>query len=253
MIRNKLNILLFSDTHGKELELILPSVEIDMAIFAGDAGTYKNPHQNIQSVLNFIDWYAAVPNIKHKIWIAGNHCTSIEAGLVDAKTLSKEKGLIYLEDETITIEGLKIFGSPYTPQFGYGWAFNANRGEDIKKHWDLIESDTDIVIVHGPPANCDFLDRCMDGQKVGCYDLTKRIVEIQPSLVVFGHIHEGYGYTKKEIMSEDGESIEKIITFVNASVLNHRYEMTNDPIVIDWDEMCELQENKQIKKEEDEK
>jgi Icc-related predicted phosphoesterase len=239
MIKNKLKILLFSDTHGKELELILPSVEVDIAIFAGDAGTYKNPHQNIQSVLNFIDWYASVPNIKHKIWIGGNHCTSIEAGLVDAKTLSKEKSLIYLEDETIEIDGLKIFGSPWSPWF-HSWAFNAQRGEEINKHWQLIESNTDIIITHGPPASCDFLDRCMDGQKVGCSDLTKKIVEIKPSLVVCGHIHEGYGYTKKEIMSEDGESIEKIVTIVNASVLNHRYEMTNKPVIVELDENREV-------------
>lgn len=240
MIKNKLKILLFSDTHGKESELILPNVEVDMAIFAGDAGTYKNPHQNIQSVLNFIDWYASVPNIKHKIWIGGNHCTSIEAGLVDAKTLSKEKNLIYLEDETIEIDGLKIFGSPWTPQF-HSWSFNAQRGEEINKHWQLIEPNTDIIITHGPPANCDFLDRCMDGQKVGCSDLTKRIVETKSCFLnIHGHIHEGYGHTTKEIMSEDGETVERVITFVNASVLNHRYELVNKPWVIEIDENKEL-------------
>jgi Icc-related predicted phosphoesterase len=237
MINN--NILLFSDTHGKELELILPSGAIDIAIFAGDAGTYKNPNQNVRSVLDFIDWYASIENIKHKIWIAGNHCTSIEAGLVDAKKLSEEKGLIYLEDETIEIDGLKIFGSPWTPWF-HSWAFNVNRGDEINKHWQKIEPNTDIIVTHGPPSNVDFLDRCIDGRKVGCADLTKRIVEVKPSLCVFGHIHEGYGYTKKEIFSEDFESVEKVITFVNASVLNHRYEMTNKPIVVELDEYNEV-------------
>ena len=96
------------------------------------------------------------------------------------------------------------------------------------------------MVTHGPPANCDFLDRCMDGQKVGCSDLTKRIVEIQPSLVVCGHIHEGYGHTTKEIMSEDGETVERVVTFVNASVLNHRYEMTNNPVIVEFDENKEV-------------
>jgi len=221
-IKKTIKIVLFSDTHGKEQELTLPSDGIDIAIFAGDAGTYKNPHQNIRSVLNFIDWYASVPNIKHKIWIAGNHCTSIEAGLVDAKTLSKEKELIYIEDETVIIEGLKIFGSPWTPLF-YNWAFNAERGEDIKKHWELIEPETDIIISHGPVQGV--LDRCMDGSTPGCSDLLEKVREIKPICFVSGHIHEAYGH---ELVDE--------IHYFNVSVLNHRYKMTNKPFVFEVDE-----------------
>jgi Icc-related predicted phosphoesterase len=96
------------------------------------------------------------------------------------------------------------------------------------------------LISHGPPASCDFLDRCISGEKVGCADLTKRIIEIKPTLFICGHIHEGYGYTKKEIMSEDGESVEKVVTFVNASILNHRYEMVNKPVIIEIDENNEV-------------
>jgi Icc-related predicted phosphoesterase len=235
MIKNKLKIALFSDTHGKEQELTMPDGDIDIAIFSGDAGTYKNPIQNVRSVLNFIDWYASLPNIKHKIWIAGNHCTSIEAGLVDAKKLSEEKGLIYLEDETITIEGLKIFGSPYTPFF-YDWGFNVERGEDIKKHWNLIEPGTDVIISHGPVQG--ILDRCMDGSTPGCSDLLEKVREIKPLCFVSGHIHEAYGH---ELVDD--------VNYFNASVLNHRYEMTNKPFVIEIDENKNLEIIKQEENE----
>ena len=49
----------------------------------------------------------------------------------------------------VEIDGIKIWGSPITPYF-YGWAYNRNRGEEIKKHWDLIPDDIDILVTHGP-------------------------------------------------------------------------------------------------------
>ena len=42
-----------------------------------------------------------------------------------------------------------------------------------------------------------------------------------PKLHVFGHIHEGYGLTKKEN-----------IIFVNASVVNENYDIVNKPIEV---------------------
>ena len=41
--------------------------------------------------------------------------------------------------------GLKIYGSPWQPEFG-GWAFNVKRGNDILKKWNKIPTDTDILI-----------------------------------------------------------------------------------------------------------
>lgn len=46
------------------------------------------------------------------------------------------------------IDGLKIWGSPIQHEF-FNWAFNRKRGKEIKKHWDLIPSDTNILITHG--------------------------------------------------------------------------------------------------------
>jgi hypothetical protein len=55
----------------------------------------------------------------------------------------------YLQHESVEIEGLKIFGSPYQPLF-YNWGFqyHASRAEEI---WSAIPKDTDILITHGPP------------------------------------------------------------------------------------------------------
>lgn len=226
-MEKNIKIISFSDTHGKHGMLKLED-EYDIAIFSGDAGTYRNPYQNESGILDFIEWYSSLKNIKHKIWIAGNHCTSIERGFVDAKKLSKEKGLIYLEHELIEVEGLKIFGSPYTPRFGYGWAFNVDRGEPMKKYWSEIPDDTEFLIVHGPPYGV--LDMVMSGERVGCKEMTKRINELENlKLIQYGHIHEDYGH---ELIDD--------VHYINASVLNLRYELQNKPFIFEIDENKEL-------------
>lgn len=218
-LKQKLKVVLFSDTHDKHDFLDLEG-SFDIALFAGDAGTYKDPHRNKAGLLRFIDWYSGLANIRHKVWIAGNHCTSIEAGLVDAKALSLQKGLIYLEHESVQVEGLKIFGSPYTPRFGNGWAFNADRGESIRELWSQIPDDTDIIVAHGPAGQ--ILDQAVYNGSVGCEDLAKRVKEISPLCFVCGHIHEAYGY---ELQGQTH--------YFNVSVLNVEYELFNRPRIIE--------------------
>ncbi len=45
----------------------------------------------------------------------------------------------------MNLYGLKIYGSPWQPEFG-GWAFNVKRGEEILKKWNKIPTDTNILI-----------------------------------------------------------------------------------------------------------
>lgn len=236
-----MKILIISDTHSKHHQIPLEWLsnqngEIETVVHAGDISSMGR----LTEIEDFCEWYDSLDFV-NKIFICGNHDWGFEKNPdAVAEIISRYPSITYLQDSSIIVGGVKIYGAPWQPAF-YNWAFNLQRGEEIAEKWRLIDSDCDILISHGPPSNCDFLDRCMDGQRVGCSDLTKRIIEIKPTLSISGHIHEGYGYTTKEIMSEDGESIEKIVTFVNASVLNHRYEMTNKPIII------ELDENKEVK------
>jgi Icc-related predicted phosphoesterase len=241
-----LKLCFISDTHGKHYELKLPE-DIDILIHCGDISSIGTRAQ----VVDFLYWFGE-QKAKYRIFCAGNHDFWFEPGHPRNRSLRPgdnprdiiSGGIIYLEDETIEIEGIKIFASPWSPWF-HSWAFNAMRGEEIKKHWDLIEPDTDIVITHGPPANT-YLDRCQRGEQVGCADLARAIAEIKPKICAFGHIHEAYGVEDKEVLDlEDQEAPGKITKLINCSVLNLRYEMTNDPVVIDWDEMCELHDNKE--------
>lgn len=94
-------------------------------------------------------------------------------------------GIIYLKNSAVTIEGIKIWGSPVTPYF-LGMAFNKRRGEAIRKIWQQIPSDTDILITHGPPFG-------VRDKKVGCEELLTQVGKLQPKIHVFGHVHGEYG------------------------------------------------------------
>ena len=161
---------------------------VDIAIFSGDESNSRDPYQNEQESLSFLEWYSVGFKAKQKIFIAGNHSTAIAKGLITKKQIEK-KGIIYLENSSVEIEGLKIWGSPITPTFG-DWSFMRDR-DKLNKLWQGIPSDSDIVIVHGPPKTVLDLsyNRVNELEFCGCSALLKRMLDIQPKLMCFGHIH----------------------------------------------------------------
>lgn len=176
-----------SDTHTYHDLLTIPN-EIDMVIHSGDCSNLRGPYNNEPEVREFIDWYKELP-IKYKVYIAGNHDTSIEKKLVTKKDF-EDNGIIYLENEYITIEGIKLFGSPHTPQFN-NWAFMKERTK-LDRFWRLaIHEPCDIIIVHGPPKG--ILDKSYDRNNLmeSCGDksLLNIVLEMQPAYMCFGHIH----------------------------------------------------------------
>jgi Icc-related predicted phosphoesterase len=175
-----------SDTHTYHNLLDVPE-NVDMVIFSGDCSNPRNPYLNKPEVENFLVWYESLP-IPVKIFVAGNHDTSIEKNLI-TKLDFASKGIIYLENDWVIVNNLKIWGSPITPTFG-DWAFMKARH---KTHdlWQQIPDDTDIVVVHGPPATMLDLSYNRQNELEFCGDsaLRKRIIDINPKLCLFGHIH----------------------------------------------------------------
>lgn len=132
---------------------------------------------------------------------------------------------IYLQDTAVRIDGLSVYGSPWTPQF-MGWAFEVPRGKEMRKIWSRIPDKTDILITHGPPHL--ILDRTEDDQHVGCVDLARRVGEVLPFFHIFGHIHPAYGQVKP--------SPSLPVTFVNAAICDDWLMVRNRPVVLDFDE-----------------
>jgi Icc-related predicted phosphoesterase len=183
-----------------------------MLIHAGDITS----RGSFSEVEDFLDWFSQTC-FKHKVFIPGNHDFFFE-NAADASSVIPE-GITYLNDSGVEIEGINIWGSPVTPWF-YDWAFNRQRGAEIRRHWDLIPRKVDILITHGPVYG--ILDRTARGECVGCEDLMKAVTNVKPKVFVSGHIHEAYG---AEVRND--------ILFVNASVLDLSYVMANKPVVFD--------------------
>lgn len=200
--------MFISDTHTFHPQLVIPE-DIDMIIHAGDVANYRDSVRNSHEVLNFIEWYESL-NIKHKIWIAGNHDTSVESKLVRPKEICKTS--IYLEHESVEIDGIKIFGSPYTPAFG-NWAFNVRR-DRLHSFWEEIPNDCDILITHGPPKGVLDLVYKEDGfERVGDLALLKAVQKRNISHHVFGHIHNNDDVINNGILQLGNCNT----TFINAS------------------------------------
>jgi Icc-related predicted phosphoesterase len=240
-----------SDTHNKHNQLNGKLPGGDILIHSGDVTSIGRKSE----VERFIKWFNGIDNYTHKIFIAGNHDLTfdrevlyrdkaayfdVHANWTDEVAEGKPDWLqrlldielnpnvFYLENNFIEVDQIKIWGSPISPTFGYGWAFNKDRGHDINEVWNTIPMDTDIVITHSPIYG--YCDRASNtNQNVGCADLYHRLHEVKPHLHFAGHIHEAYGWGTMPYKDEWGD----IYTF-NGCSCNLRYEVFNEPITFDY-------------------
>ena len=209
-----------SDTHGKHE--YLTSKAYNNILGSGDVLVHAGDCTNVGKVgeiKDFLNWFSNT-DYTHKIFIAGNHDFGFEL-VHDIAPEYKEKGVHYLFDSEVVIDGVKFYGSPWQPEF-YDWAFNLPRGEKLAEKWALIPNDTDILITHGPAYQ--MLDWTLNNQLVGCQDLFNRIMTVKPKIHVCGHIHCAYG-----------QKYFNDVEFLNASVLNERYQHENKPIKLEFD------------------
>ena len=220
-----MKVVIISDTHGLfRSKSMQPIPDGDLLIHCGDVSNVGY----VNEIKDFIKWFSEQPH-KRKIFIGGNHDFGLQTKMNELEEAIKEAeahGVTYLQDSGVEIDGLKFWGSPWTPEFS-DWAFMKGRGEGVGRIgevWEKIPDDTDVLITHGPPRLMNTLDYTTYGNiNVGCDDLMFRINQL-PNLKLncFGHIHGGYG--TKEI---DGK------IFVNASTCTEMYRPTNEAIVVD--------------------
>lgn len=219
-----MRVVCIADPHGRYFGTTIKLPPGDVLVVAGDLclngtllelewaaawlGTHINPYRQEQA------------QFKNIIVIGGNHDFPFQVNPMEARNLLRDQGITYLQDEAVTIEGVKFYGSPWTPTF-FNWAFMKDRGEEIQQEWAKIPTDVDVLITHGPPYG--ILDPGFKAAHVGCEDLLFELENrISPKLHVFGHLHSGYGE-----LDRDG------IHYVNASLVNEAYSPVNSPIVID--------------------
>jgi Icc-related predicted phosphoesterase len=205
-----MKIVLLSDTHGWHDQLTVPPG--DLLIHAGDFGR----RGTLEELRAFNDFLGRLPH-PQKIFVAGNRDYSFERQPEESRKILTRA--VYLQDEEISVDGLRIYGSPWQPPF-MNTAFNLPRGAPLREKWALIPSGIDVLVTHTPPFGIG--DRTAGGESVGDRDLLEAVRKIKPRLHVFGHVHEGYGrYTEEKIL------------FVNASVTDASMQLAHTAIVCD--------------------
>lgn len=211
-----LKIDCISDLHGS-----FPKLEGgDLLIVAGDLTARDQHHEYISFYMKLMH-----QNYSKKIFIGGNHDNEIEKRYVKFDVNSQVE---YLCDSGTEFEGLKIWGSPWSKTFpGMNplcKAFTVGTEAELNEKWALIPDDIDILITHSPPFG--ILDECSNG-RVGSIGLRARVLSHERfprlKLHVFGHIHECGGKIFETTFTK----------FVNASVLNERYQLVNSAVRVE--------------------
>ena len=225
-----MKIVCLSDTHTMGPQVVVP--DGDVLVHTGDH-TFRG---NYEETIGALRWLHSLPH-KKKVIIAGNHDFYFDDNSPETfrncritKPVTKHEllehfpSIVYLEDESYELDGVKFYGSPWQPPF-YDWAFNFRDDEHAREVWGKIPQDTQVLLTHAPPRG--ILDYCigLDGDdRAGDSELARVVGDSLPELKLhaFGHLHEGYG------IDHIGET-----TFVNASICTRGYEPTNAPVVID--------------------
>ena len=123
-----MKFVIISDTHGLHHELELP--QGDVLIHAGDI----TDHGYKDEVEDFLQWFS-IQDFQHKIFIGGNHDIYLDEYAVDLLELIPSN-VTYLNNNGCEIEGIKIWGSPVSPDME-GWAFGKHRNE-MEEHWKYM-------------------------------------------------------------------------------------------------------------------
>ncbi|KAL7717032.1 Calcineurin-like phosphoesterase domain-containing protein [Entamoeba marina] len=176
-------ICVISDTHEKHRQLEIPPC--DILICCGD---FTN--QLIKSKAeDFLYWLRDQP-ASNIVFVPGNHDRSM---FIQPDIKRWKNSIIpqahYLDDETIEINGIRIYGC------GYPVKQHIRKGVLIG-----LEQPIDIFISHEPPfGTLDYHPHHdeSDIHHVGSRTLSSVIETIQPKLHCFGHIHDCFGLKKK--------------------------------------------------------
>ena len=176
-----MKIVAFSDCHWLYKQ-IKKFPKADICIFAGD---WCGSGESFYETLHFVNWFEKLP-YNYKILIPGNHDIFCENNISLCKEMFRENGAVLLIDEMIEVNGLKIYGTPWSPEFN-NWAFMKPEKE-LKTIFKHIPANLDILITHTPPKGI------CDPNGYGSDELRKVLPNINPKVHIFGHNHNGYGY-----------------------------------------------------------
>lgn len=184
-----MKILALSDLHSdipKDLRNGFDFSEIDLICIAGDLTNFGLKEDYIY----IFKWFDKL-NIPTVI-VLGNHDHPLFFYEINRK---KYKNLIFLNNEIKEVNGLKIYGSPYTKYCGW---FNHYLTLDECRELTLPKEKVDLIVSHEPP-DTEMLAKVNDRLIVGNNELLKYLHEYSNITAIFGHVHQRGG--KEEIIN----------------------------------------------------
>lgn len=222
-----------SDLHG-----ILPEIKerCDVYLICGDIMPLKMqrnvPHSEKWLKTEFAEWINNLP-CEFVYMVGGNHDFALanmykdkfkKSSILYAPTkykltlLDNEAVDLYFEDKKYT-----IWGTPYCKIFG-NWAY-MYEPETLEVAYATMPEHCDIVLTHDAPRLCGvgtISQGFNAGVEAGNTWLADEILRKHPKYVFCGHIHSG----EHTLQTLDD------IKLVNVSLVDERYKLTWDPLVI---------------------
>ena len=191
----------------------------DLLIHSGDALSRGN-HREFKSFAEWINEKSK--KFKHTIYVPGNHDGYVAENFDEARK-ELDSNIIILRNEFIEIDGLKIWGSPYTPTFMDWWFMKPE--SDLGLDYEKMPEDLDILITHGPPWGIlDIGGPDSTPGRLGSSSLRYHTDRAKPKMHFFGHIHESYG------VKETPDT-----AFINCAVAPVFNRRDRKPIRVYWD------------------
>jgi Icc-related predicted phosphoesterase len=205
-------LIIMSDLHQAFSDFVVTEKNIDILISTGDV---TNSWKGMEGVIEFLDWFEKIES-KYKIIVAGNgDGVFIEKKEKEFIKMCEKRNIIYLRDNFVTIENYKIYGTPWTMEFGKNDGYTKKTDEELSEIFQSIPNDTNILLTHSAPLN--ILDINSKGQHTGSKSLSENINNV--SLHCFGHIHESRGTLIKNktifINSAYSKNTPYIIHYIN--------------------------------------
>lgn len=210
-----------SDLHGN-----LPNIEpCDILLVCGDIFPLhiqtSMPHCKMWLKGEFSDWCNSIP-AKEIVLIAGNHDFYFARNLTFELNTNKVR---YLQDAEVTIDGIRIYGTPWCHQFG-NWAFMLS-DDGLTKYYEQIPEGLDILITHDALSigNLGLTEWLGEFHNAGNKVLTKYVLERKPKMYFCGHIHDG----NHKLQTIEG------IQMANVSLLDNTYSVTYPVLYYDYE------------------
>lgn len=197
--------------------------------------------------LIMLPWIDSLP-YKNVILIAGNHdfwlqqigpdrgCSSVDVmvSLLPCGMLSEHDKLIYLFDDSVIIDNVKFYGTPWIADLK-GWAFYRPDHSDyetctvgLDSKYDNIPEDADVILSHMPPKIGKIgtvMQRYQHntGANYGSDILAKTLLKKNYKWLLCGHVHSG----------EHVPMVHGTGKVVNVSIKDENYNVKYEPFVFE--------------------